>query len=386
MQCLEFVNSDTGFVYSDWGAMRKTEDGTQTWDSSTTAFISFVYDIDFANDSVGYAGGGAWFPFANYCANTLMKTVDGGVTWDSVYGDYTNGVYNSLEVLSPNDFFAVGEGWAIHSSDGGVTLDTLVVSQAANERFLRVSFLSPQHGYLLSQIYLQSQVASFQLYETVDGGNSWMMMYSDTMGYSGFSDFLFNSSGDGMLVGEKGQIRISKGSNSWTVVPLQDTAVWLHKLAMADGKVYAIGSKGRLTAQNRLYSSIDFGASWQDEAVKLDTMDYITDMSFPGGGVGYFSTYRKLYKNSSLISLAENIMPAVGIYPNPSNDFVHLDLPGNVEADVIITNSMGQLVAHWKGVDGHSQLDVSTIPSGVYFLFIQSDEGTYSSSSMVISH
>ena len=386
IQCIEFVNSDTGFVYNDWATMRKTSDGVQSWDTCKSAFESYIFDIDFADANVGYAVGGAWFPFAKYYANGIMKTVDGGATWDSIFGNYHGGVFTDVEVLSANEFFAVGEGWACHSSDGGVTLDTMMVSQSINERFLKISFLTTQHGYLLSQIFIQNQGAAYQLYETVDRGNTWQMMYSDTVSNSGFSDFIFNSSGDGMIVGEKGQVRINKGSNSWTAVALPDTALWLHKLDIADGKVYAIGSKVAVARQNRLFSSIDFGMSWQQEPITLDTLDHITDLSFPDGGVGYFTTYKKLYKNSSLISITDNIMQKVGIFPNPSDDFVQLNLPEEFLGDVRIVNSMGQEVASWKSVKNGTQLDVSDIPSGVYFVDVQSDQYSYLRSSMIISH
>lgn len=375
VNCIEFLNVDTGFVYSEWASMRKTEDGTQTWDSSTTAFTSFVYDLDFVNANTGYAVGGAWFPFGNYCANSIMKTVDGGATWDSVYGDYNYGAFTCIDAISPNEFFAVGESWACHSSDGGATLDTFTVSQAVSERYLKVSFLTPQHGYLLSQIYIQTQTSSYQLYETTDGGVSWQMMYSDTLQYPGFLDFVFNNSGDGILVGEKGQIRISKGSNSWTSVTLKDTALWLHKVTMADGRIYAIGSKSGTVTLNGIYSSIDFGLSWQQEQVDLDTNDYITDMSFPGNGVGYFSTYRKLYKNSALISIMEETgLLRLDVFPNPTSSKVNIHLPERVSVSIKLTDVSGRVVKQMElSLVSSFEINLDSESPGVYFLNVNAE-------------
>lgn len=377
-QSIHFLNADTGFAYSEYAALRKTTDGTQSWDTAQVVFDSYIMDMEFVDANVGYAVGGAWFPFGRLYANSIMKTLDGGSTWDSVYGDYQNGVFSDVEVISANEFYAVGEMWACHSLDGGMTLDTMKVSQSANERYLKISFITAQHGYLLTQEYIQSLLSSYKLYETTNGGATWQAVYGDTTAFPGFSDFVFNSAGDGILVGEKGQVRVMKANSSWSIVSLPDTTLWIHSVAQADGEVYAIASIGVPASLNKLYTSSDFGLSWQEEQLNLAAGDYLTDMSFPGGGVGYFSTYRKIYKNADLISIKEQVGVAqFDVFPNPTTSLVNVKLATPENISVRVMNSTGSLISekYFHSTD-HFQVNLEDKEPGIYFLEIKVGDST----------
>ncbi len=62
-------------------------------------------------------------------------------------------------------------------------------------------------------------------------------------------------------------------------------------------------------------------------------------------------------------------------YPNPTNDWVTIDLDKNVEAQVIVTNILGQVLKRdiLRGSSG--QINLSGLIDGVYFITLKTDKG-----------
>lgn len=173
LNSINFMNADTGFAHNEQGVMRRTLDGGQSWDTASMIFTGYIHDVDFASSTVGYAVGGAWFPFGTYYPLAILKTTDGGLTWDSIFSGNQGGVFTHIEVLSDNEFFATSQYGMLHSDDGGQTFDTVSVSNLpwGAEQYTRVRFLNATHGYVLSRS--NSFVGNLQnLYETTDGGNT----------------------------------------------------------------------------------------------------------------------------------------------------------------------------------------------------------------------
>lgn len=91
LNSINFINADTGFAHNEQGIMRRTWDGGQSWDTMSITFTGYVYDVDFASAMVGYAVGGAWFPHSTHYPFAVLKTVDGGLIWDSIFSGVMEG-------------------------------------------------------------------------------------------------------------------------------------------------------------------------------------------------------------------------------------------------------------------------------------------------------
>jgi surface protein len=65
---------------------------------------------------------------------------------------------------------------------------------------------------------------------------------------------------------------------------------------------------------------------------------------------------------------------AITFYPNPTSGYLNISINEGLELDgVTIYNALGQKVSQTKGT---TQIDVSHIPSGIYYLSISTDQGT----------
>lgn len=66
---------------------------------------------------------------------------------------------------------------------------------------------------------------------------------------------------------------------------------------------------------------------------------------------------------------------AVGIFPNPTVDELFIDWNENLDAEVFIYSSSGQLIKNVPLAIGRQNFDVHDFPSGIYILKIQTAEG-----------
>lgn len=84
-------------------------------------------------------------------------------------------------------------------------------------------------------------------------------------------------------------------------------------------------------------------------------------------------------ERNELISLSTRIAPAEGpslnVYPNPVNDRLMVDVPGNGVVVILLYDANGTLVLKIEAPDLSSGVDVSDLDRGIYFLRIETSEG-----------
>lgn len=71
---------------------------------------------------------------------------------------------------------------------------------------------------------------------------------------------------------------------------------------------------------------------------------------------------------TNTLSVSDNTLAEVTIYPNPSNGFLKVETPKAV--DIQINNILGKTVFAQKEVTGETVLNVSNLNTGVYFVTI----------------
>ena len=78
---------------------------------------------------------------------------------------------------------------------------------------------------------------------------------------------------------------------------------------------------------------------------------------------------------SNLNSIQEEVQQTgIEIFPNPADDFINLEIPGNIEYfDFCILNSTGQIVLQ-KNHFNQKQIFLNSLPKGLYVIAIKSDK------------
>ena len=68
-------------------------------------------------------------------------------------------------------------------------------------------------------------------------------------------------------------------------------------------------------------------------------------------------------------SIVEN---KVAVYPNPMSDVLNIEL-GDSQTDIVIYNSLGQVVRRYENMSGDMQINVAELKSGMYFIRINNE-------------
>ena len=158
---LRFISPTNGIIVGDAGFVGRTSDGgvTITPVASGVPTNQACRSISFGDASTGYVAAGA----GSGSAGTIIKTIDGGATWTTVYTT-TNPVM-ALVAINPMVVHAVLQnGGVVHTTDGGLNWSTPVPGTAGMST-LGMSFLDATTGFIVG--------SNGAIRKSTDGGATW---------------------------------------------------------------------------------------------------------------------------------------------------------------------------------------------------------------------
>ena len=192
------------FTFDTEGVIIKTSDGGETWETiypvSGTS-VSFE-KIEFITVDIGFVAG----------YGLLMKTADGGETWTDVNIDSGVYLYNNLSFFDENDGFVSAQldnapYFAIYlTADGGETWSAAVDVEDAGG--IEVVYANKNT--------LFSVGADERIAQSVDGGNTWEQIYSGFI-QNYFVGVFFRDRENGVVAGEDGLLMTTHdGGQTWS--------------------------------------------------------------------------------------------------------------------------------------------------------------------------
>lgn len=69
--------------------------------------------------------------------------------------------------------------------------------------------------------------------------------------------------------------------------------------------------------------------------------------------------------------IEERVANLISIYPNPAQDFLTVDLKGNIVEQMELTDALGKVLVSKQQITGFVQLDVTNYASGIYFITVR---------------
>jgi photosystem II stability/assembly factor-like uncharacterized protein len=136
---LFFVNSNTGYVAGSNGRIMKTTNKGDNWTIQTTPTSTALDGIYFVNETTGYVGG----------ANIFLKTTDAGQTWVNKVGSFISPFETAQAVYFSDEntgLYSTNAARIVRTTDGGNTWN-LVYSLSGGGAVWGLSFPSPLVGY-----------------------------------------------------------------------------------------------------------------------------------------------------------------------------------------------------------------------------------------------
>jgi photosystem II stability/assembly factor-like uncharacterized protein len=248
-----FASKDVGYILTDYNYLLKTEDGGEQWslielpsadDSQRLRSFYFINEnIGFVSDHDGY----------------LYRTLNGGQTWS--YEKHNFDGFSCFYFFNENKGIAFNDNTFYTTEDGGDNWakDTSA-SFASGTKIRSVSFADDQNGFIIDR--------DAQIYKTTDQGKTWFKLYELPENYG--QKIIFKNRDVGYAFGgwSSGRLYQTKdGGESWLQVNRLRYNETINGIAFNDASsICLVGSSnfGSMRAGGRTISvSEDGGESWE---------------------------------------------------------------------------------------------------------------------------
>lgn len=368
------VNADTVVIADGGGRLVRTFDGGATWSAFQTPFVnSWFLAVDFPSPSVGYACGGTAFGEHKVC---IVKTTDGGVTWDSLTANaYSGYMFHDIHFIDDTTGFVAGDVFTglMKTTDGGNTFAQ--IGSGVLSPVMAIEFIDDQIG-LVATWYYQGGDAVAALYRTTDQGLTWLQVYTDTMtnitglDHRRINTIHFVDALNGYAVGGNGTfLRTTDGGLTWTASTIAPGSSDLTALWFTSPLVGYINNAGTISRTD------DGGATWTIQAVLPVALAYKVMMV--NENTGYMISTTEVYKtaNGGANAIGEHPFgQGLSLYPNPVSDRLYIRGATNgVYGQLAVVNAVGQVVL--VAPNGSEPLEVGMLPAGLYTLLAQGSQG-----------
>jgi len=374
-----FTDSLYGWTVGDTGTIIHTNDGGENWVIQDSQTENNIYNVFFLNRDQGWA---ASWNFEGFFGTLILKTTDGGQNWTGYPYPEDNIFINCILYFDSLTGWMGGSPHAIvKTTDGGSSWAQAAVDTTPLAFFpvLNIKFYDEDYGYASGGMFDIAGVT----WSTSNGGEKWYPIDNadapadEVHGLHIFDSLtVLGSGGDPDFGYGVGMIRTADGGIDWSY----------EELTM-QGNAYDIDFVNDMEAwaplgpRQKLIYSLDAGNTWTEIPSPESTA--IFDMIFPdtlhGFAVGDHGAVLK-YKATSVgvWDLQQEGMMDVQVYPNPCSEQLKIryriprlrsgQVPDTGYPIIGIFNIKGEKI--WDIIldDQETELNVSSLPAGIYFI------------------
>lgn len=373
-QAIYFLNADTGFACGFSSMLLRTSNGGTTWDTiHVTDSVRFFRCIAFGSPLQGSLGG-EYF------------TSDGGLTWQA--SPLHSSFSGATQIMFVNDSIAFactggsdrGYDYAGKSTDGGKTWVS-IFNDAYECKVTSIDFSDPMHGMITSVDC--GEPLTYRLRWTSDGGITWS---PELGGIGGGELYSVTHASATTWVMNEGELVYGPLGNLWSssIVSGGNHLRNAH-IAFFDSTCGYAASD--VEPQGILFKTTDQGHTWDKRNVSANTIPapVIIAISAPTKDVVYLLDQE--YVTNSYVThilksttgggpatrVNESIQPtapAISISPNPvsaTDAVVHFAI-SSTRRNLVIADCLGRVVRSVVIEPGASSLriDLSAVVAGMY--------------------
>jgi photosystem II stability/assembly factor-like uncharacterized protein len=366
-----FTDANAGFVVGDDDRIFITIDGGTNWGTWSSGTNLDLYSVCFTDANTGYAVGE--FSIWTDPRGTIYKTIDGGINWTAVLDLGENSVLNSVFFTDASTGYAVGfsgtgwgwpgSGYLYKTTDGGINWVLQFSPSPSSGPFYSVFFPNETTGFVVGY--------EGSIFKTTNEGSDWIALSSGTT--KNLNSIYFTDTDTGYAVGDTGTIiKTTNGGSDWFALSSGTTST-LSSIYFTDSNVgYTVGDTGIIL------KTTNGGIDWF--TLSSETNYCLRSVFFLDANTGYVvgdgGTILKT-TNGGLAGLYEigTSSKFLKIFPNPATDKITISSPAITGNTLLsIFNVSGEKVVERRLTDNETQIDISTLPRGVYFVRLQNEK------------
>lgn len=349
------------FTFDTEGIIIKTVDGGETWTTiyPTSGTSPSFEKIEFVSETKGFVAG----------YDIFMKTEDAGATWTPMTVGTDVYLYNNLSFYDENIGFVSAQlndapFFAIYlTTDGGDTWTA--ATDVMDAGGINVGYAD--------QTTLYSVGADERIAKSTDGGNTWTQIYSGVI-QNYFLSLHFKDADNGVIAGEDGLLKTTHdGGTTWS-----DFATGYHHF-------YALAYKGdQIMAggtDTDIYFSEDNGANW-DQILVGNGQNQLYEIAFFEDGSGLICGSGGVMIKFDDVFLGTNDHQfidesLIGFYNEHTQNFEIRASKGKLDT-VQLFNLNGQLLGTYENQNELCQINAAHLSNGLYIAHVSSEGRTSS--------
>ncbi len=359
------TGADTAMLAgNDYGRIYRTSDGGNSWQAFQTPFnSSWFFDIDFVDQSVGYAAGGTYF---GTHTDLLVRTMDGGVTWDSITSN--SGLFgytiDHIDFVDMNTGFLAGHSGLQKTVDGGSSF-TPVAHQF--EHISEVYFYDENLGFVAETKALPNNHQGYYIWKTLDQGNNWTLVYSDSLhnadgvNHRAIQRIQMLDPNNGYASGGNSTIlKTTDGGNSWVRSSIAPHSTNLTGMWFTDINTGYVNNAGGI------YKTTDGGQTWQVQTISPTGV--IHHIAFADNQDGYAGGTTAIYttKNGGAPTNINELKNSdLSLFPNPAQNILNIRLEKDEPYGIQIVDMSGRIM--FQG-SNEKTIDINQLATGTYIL------------------
>lgn len=339
--------------------------------------------------------------------NKLCKTIDGGITWDTVY-KVSNNVQGEFHWLKGINFLNTSYGFLEHSmagmQHGGTTLmktsdngsgwtnfGTLYSSSCygascSGNSMNDFQMKSENTGYYISygwySTHFGGTTESYALMKSTNGGTNWISINANLNSTNIYKINFINENTGFAIIDSMKFVKTLNGGGTWTLV--SNIGNIGYDLTMLDEL------NGFIKDDRKIYRTFNGGITWEMQPIIISSFSTISKVSFFNPQLGYAigskgSVFKTTTGGSTFINntgsqISEGYKLSQN-YPNPFNPEtkIQFSIPKNAQIKIIVYDLLGrevkELVNEFKQQGSYAiSFNGANLSSGIYFYKLITDD------------
>lgn len=350
--------------FSIW--LKSTSDTGNTWSlvySDQDLGIA-TYSIDVVRSQSTYYHIWNWQGFIR-----IFKSSNNGGTWSNINAS-AGGYHQDFSAIDSSHFYLLYSDYSqskyfLNKYDGAITL----IDSFINEYPRTMFFADTAIGYIAASTPQSSK--AHLILKTTSGGTNWSPVYSDTA--VNITKMYFLSLDTGYAAGYLGKmLKTINGGTNWQYLNTGVTAKLNTLYFINDSIGFAAGDSGTIIR------TTDGGNSWSQDSTW--THASFRRIFFFDDSLGYAITDGSVYRTNLYVDVGvweplRNEKDNLSIYPNPVMSNLTVNNRDAIIEQIEIYNLFGEKVYHTEVRRHKSEIDVSGLRSGIYFVMAKSKDG-----------